>query len=585
MKGLHRSQARALAALAAFSVSIAVAPDTAHAGGLELLPGGSRSLMRGGAVVARAEDPMVLMHNPAGLTALHGDRVMLNIDLTLQSMCFDPYGYYGWGVYSGDRSEFGDPLAVETDGDGDPEIGATYATTPLPEMCNSAETLPLPHLAWAVELSDDWSIGFGFVAPTVVPGLRYGGDDGTISIDGKAFPTPTRYQIIEQKIDFAFAPSFGVAYDIADWLALGVNLQVAMISARTMAVQNSTSGTQPSSDWFAEIRATDLFIPALTFGAMVKPTKSLTFGATFRWVDGLEGSGDVTYETNTFHRGSTEPGRPVPFENDSVTLTDISVELPWAATIGVRYAGLLSGGHDAAGTSKQPKNDDPMATESWDVELDATYTFGSFNDENRARAGDDVLIISRVAGGGTALVPTEELPEVTINRHQLDSVAVRLGGSYAILPQRLQVHAGSFFESRGIEASYASIDSWAFARVGVGLGVIWRIDSVDLFAGYGHVFQETLEITSPPHQNVEDHVDGDPASGFDKRVGGTFNRLGQREGGVVLEDPSEPSSGDAVAKAQQASALPSPARPDRVINAGKYTASFDIISVGVQYRY
>jgi hypothetical protein len=582
MKGLPRSQRTALAALAAFSIS--VAPSTVQAGGLELLPGGSRSLMRGGAVVARAEDPMTLLHNPAGLTSLHGDRVMLNIDLTLQSMCFDAYGYYGWGVYDDARSEFGDPLAIETDRNGDPIIGATYATTPLPEICNTAETLPLPHLAWAVELSDDWAIGFGFVAPTVVPGLRYGGDDGTISVDGKSFPTPTRYSIIEQKIDFAFAPSFGLAYDVTEWLALGVNLQVAMISARTMAIQNSTSGTQPSSDWYAEVSATDLFIPALTFGAMVKPTKNLTFGATFRWVDGLEGSGDVTYETNTFHQGSTKAGEPVPFENDPITLDDISVELPWAATVGVRYAGLLSGGNDAGEKGKK-QNDDPMATELWDVELDATYTFGSFNDENRARAGDDVLIISRVAGGGIALVPTEELPEVKINRHQLDSVAVRLGGSYAVLPQQLQVHAGSFFESRGIETSYAGIDSWAFARIGVGLGAIFRIDSVDLYASYGHIFQETLEIVSPPHQNVEDHVDGDPASGFDKRVGGRFNGLGQREGGVVLEDPSEPSSGDAVAKGQQASALPSPARPDRVINAGKYTASFDIISVGVQYRY
>jgi hypothetical protein len=195
------------------------------------------------------------------------------------------------------------------------------------------------------------------------------------------------------------------------------------------------------------------------------------------------------------------------------------------------------------------------------------------------------LIISRSAGGGTALVPTEEIEAVTLDRHQLDAIAVRLGGSYSVLPRFLQVHAGGFFESRGVEASYASIDSFAFARVGVGAGVMMRIDSVDLYAAYGHIFQETLEVVSPPHQNVEDHDDGDVTSGFDKRVGGEFDNLGQRVGGTVLEDPEEPSSGDATAKLQQASALPSPARPDRVVNAGKYTASFDVISVGVQYRY
>lgn len=582
MDGLLRSHRTALAALsmglAAFSM--ALAPSPAHAGGLELLPGGSRSLMRGGAVAARPEDPMVLLHNPAGLAALSGDRVMLNIDVTLHSMCFDPYGYYGWGVYDDASSEFGDPLEVRLDRSGDPIIGATYATTPLPEVCNSAEVLPLPHMAYAGKVSDDWAIGFGFVAPTVVTGLRFGGSDGTISIDGASFPAPTRYQIIEQKIDFAFAPSFGVAYQLADWIALGLNAQIAMISARTWAVQNATSGTQPSTDWLAEVRATDLFIPALTFGVLSKPTKSLTLAATFRWVDGLKGSGDITYETNTFHEGATSG--PVPFENDPVDLDDISVGLPWALTVGVRYAGLLPG---AGGEpAKEGENTDPMATERWDVELDATYTFGSIGDENTVKAGDDVLIISRVAGGGSALMPTEELPEVKLDRHMLDAVAVRLGGSYAVLPKVMQIHAGTFFESRGVEASYASIDSFAFARVGAGLGVMFRIDSVDLFAAYGHIFQETLEVVSPPHQNVEDH-DDDVTSGFDKRVGGSFDNLGRRVGGQVLEDPDEPSSGDATAKLQQASALPSPSRPDRVVNAGRYTASFDVISVGVQYRY
>src|SRR5687768_5099939 len=111
MKGLHRSIGTALAALAAYS--IIATPAAVHAGGLELLPGGSRSLMRGGAVLARPEDAMVLVHNPAGLTALHGDSFMFSLELTLHSMCFDPYGYYGWGVYSDDSSKFGDPLAVQ----------------------------------------------------------------------------------------------------------------------------------------------------------------------------------------------------------------------------------------------------------------------------------------------------------------------------------------------------------------------------------------------------------------------------------------------------------------------------------------
>jgi hypothetical protein len=537
--------------------------STARAGGFELLPGGTRSVARGGAVAARAEDPMTLLHNPAGLSSLPGDRIMLNIDLPLHSMCFDAYGYYGWGVYNEARSEFGDALDDD------------YATTPLPEVCNSAAILPLPSIAWAGKVSDDLTMGFGFVAPTLVPGLRFGGSDGTISVGGRAMPTPTRYQIIEQKVDFAFAPSLGLSYRFGPAFSLGGNLTVAMLSARTWAIQNQSSGTQPATDWLAEVEASDLFIPSLTIGGLFEPTRALDIGVVARIVDGFDGSGQVTYETNTFHKGATSG--PIPFENDPIELAGVRVGLASVITLGVRYAGLLGG--------EQKPDDDPMSSELWDVELDGSYTFNSLAGDNAVQSGDDVIIVSRVAGGGSSSPAQEALPEITFDRHQLDSVAVRLGGSFSVVPRSFAVHGGGFFESRGIEASYASIDSFAFARVGVGLGVMLRLGKFDLFAAYGHIFQETLEVVPPPHQNVEHADRADVTSGFDQRVGGTFNDLGIREGGRVLEDPSVPSQGDATAKLQQGSALPSPARPERIVNAGRYTASFDVISVAVQLRY
>jgi hypothetical protein len=166
-----------------------------------------------------------------------------------------------------------------------------------------------------------------------------------------------------------------------------------------------------------------------------------------------------------------------------------------------------------------------------------------------------------------------------------DSIAVRLGGSYAVAPREVALHAGGFYENRGIDAAYASVDSFAFARFGVGFGMTVRLGSVDLLAAYGHIFQETVEVVPPPHEPVEDFEAGDPTSGFDQRVGGTFAANGTRVGGVVLADPDAPSKGDAVARGQQSSAAPAPARPERVINAGKYTASFDVISVGLQYHF
>ena len=115
-----------------------------------------------------------------------------------------------------------------------------------------------------------------------------------------------------------------------------------------------------------------------------------------------------------------------------------------------------------------------------------------------------------------------------------------------------------------------------------------RFGPVDLMVAYAHIFGETLEVAPPPHQAVEDAANrDDPTSGFDKRVGGKFEADGDRVGGTVLEDPDAPDPGDADAVARAAAAVGGAVgrNPERVINAGKYTSSFDVISVGVTWRY
>jgi hypothetical protein len=164
---------------------------------------------------------------------------------------------------------------------------------------------------------------------------------------------------------------------------------------------------------------------------------------------------------------------------------------------------------------------------------------------------------------------------------------VRLGGSYSVLPRKLAVHAGGFFESRGVDPAHADINAFAFQRVGVGLGVVIRVGRFDLQGSYGHIFSETLDVAPPPHQAVDNAVPGNPRSGFDKRVGGTIGSDGSRVGGVVLDDPRAPPPGDAdaIAAKTQQSAVVTRYQPNRVINAGKYDARFDVVSVGVVYHF
>src|SRR5262245_22185013 len=104
----------------------------ANAGGLEYAGQGARSLGRGGASTARADDPMVLAHNPAGLAELRGTQLLLDLNLALMDACVDPSGYYGYGAYAG-----GSPSRLP-----DPDTGETV---PLPlgaQTSPSGMTLP-----------------------------------------------------------------------------------------------------------------------------------------------------------------------------------------------------------------------------------------------------------------------------------------------------------------------------------------------------------------------------------------------------------------------------------------------------------
>jgi hypothetical protein len=554
-----------------------VSGSTALAGGLELLPGGTHSVGRGGAIAARPSNPMTVLQNPAGLAFLAGDQLMLDFDTAFHSMCFEPYGYYGWGVYLPDeragtlvnldarRSEFGDPA------------GSRYSERHLDSVCNSAPVGPIPNASFAYHLTDALSIGFGFIAPVLVPGLQYGGSDGTIKVSDPELPTrptPTRYQMVNSEYLFGLSAVVGASYKVLPELSLGVALQVASGSGKNNAVMALQAGSSPADDMFVTVAAQDFFVPAVTFAVLAKPVPRVSLSGSFTWNDGIHGSGDVTFTTNTYHEGATGT-EFVPLQNDPIELRSIDVELPWSATIGVRYAQPLPGA----------RSGDPLDTEIWDVELDATYTFLAQNGSNNSiDIGEEVVLEVARANGmpeKALRIKQEDIEGFTVEAHQLNSVVVRLGGSYNPLPGRLGLSAGAFFESRGVEPAYATIENFAFGRLGLGLGVQMRFGSIDFSAAYAHIFQEIVDVAPPPHEPREEATD-DPTSGFDQRIYEDGNLSDQPK-----RDPAAPApeDGDAIASWQQAGVFESAERRRRVVNAGRYIASFNVLSVGFAYRF
>ena len=258
----------------------------------------------------------------------------------------------------------------------------------------------------------------------------------------------------------------------------------------------------------------------------------------------------------------------------------MQVAVPWVLTLGGRFAMPRNG--KLAFTAPTKVAVDPLAEELWDIEFDFAYNLNARTSKNQVDVGEDVALQFRVADGTpqTPLnVPHQDLESLVVDKHLRNYTAYRLGTTINVVPQLLGISAGGFFESRGADPAYASIDSFAFARLGLGGGVVLRLGSVDLQAAYQHVFQETIEVVPPPHQPRTAATDS-PTSGFDQRI--------YRDGvldSTPTRDPAAPSHGDAVAAGQQSALFETAQRRARVINAGRYTASFDIVSVGAAYKF
>jgi hypothetical protein len=160
-------------------------------------------------------------------------------------------------------------------------------------------------------------------------------------------------------------------------------------------------------------------------------------------------------------------------------------------------------------------------------------------------------------------------------------VGLRLGGSWNIMPGLLQASLGGFFQSRAVQADYMSIDNFGAARTGFGLGLMVRLGPIELMASYAHVFQETMNIAPPTHEPREQASD-DPKRGFDQRIYDDGNLSAE-----PVADPRvpKPSRADGVASVRQTAVFESEDQRARVVNAGRYTASFNIVSIALTHRF
>jgi long-subunit fatty acid transport protein len=129
-----------------------------------------------------------------------------------------------------------------------------------------------------------------------------------------------------------------------------------------------------------------------------------------------------------------------------------------------------------------------------------------------------------------------------------DTVSVRLGGEYRVLPEVLDVRAGTFVENGAAPDAYSHIDFPSFDRLGLGLGLTWHaLKTLSLSAGYMHIFQETREVSEAKGKQFQ-----------------------QRPAHPCPQECTDPETGAPV--------------PGVVANAGTFETGFDLLSFGVDFR-
>lgn len=232
---------------------------TAHAGGMVLPVRGVRSLARGGAFVAGADDADALWLNPAGLAHLRGNNK--------RALMFDAAFVYQTVDYT----------RIDSDGD------------PLPTVTNQQPGQPIPTLAGALGIGDRLVIAGGLASP--YGGLhRYGGDGpqryASVSLDGSRFVVVT----------------VGVAYAVTDRLRVGATLQNMVSQITSRVVVSACPGAMtcasedPSFDAAVELEQNDYVSPSGSIGVQYDAADSLTLGLAMQAPARVSGSGTLTLE-------------------------------------------------------------------------------------------------------------------------------------------------------------------------------------------------------------------------------------------------------------------------------------------------
>ena len=545
--------------VAALLFSFALGPSLAHAGGTDYVARGTRALGRGGAFMARADDPTALGYNPAALAFLPGYQLQLGSHLAFYDACVQRSGGYDDSGVSTSfffESRFGFP---------DPSNPGNYASQGFPLVCRDGAPGPSPQLVFTGHPLPELGFAIGILSPSAVGSGTWGNPDGSVDVNGMNLPNPLRYAQVHQEL-LLFHPSVGIGWSPVEWISVGLTLQWGIAIVDNLNHTSSGGGPEdPADDVRTQLSATDFFVPAMIASVHVVPIDELDIAFSARITDSIDADATLNLTTGTF--GTSMNGSLEPTAN-TVSGATLHAGLPWELGLSVRYADRRRARpRDPERVGRTTgRVEDRMVNESFDLELDVVYLINSQVTDFVVRnpAGAAVTICSvEDDDPATPCNPLDApLPgTLPIVKGWQDQISIRAGGDWNVLPGTLAIRGGLHFETNGLSASFATQDFMPGMRFGMHLGLTVRFERFDISAAYAHIFQL-------------DHVVSTMNAGY-RLVAATSTTAHCTDPPDPDYDPSRPVSSRGCY----------PSGAGAVVNGGTYFADYNVLSLSARYHF
>jgi long-subunit fatty acid transport protein len=458
---------------------------------------GARAGGRAGAFTAKADDLSAVEVNPAGLAKI--DETLIQIG--------NRFSYNNYSYTRAPTKDYGNLQ------------NGVAPTVSFPTVSNqSPGQLADPIVGVASKLGlKDWGFALAAYAPPGIANEDFPQDGGQ------------RYMMVSREaliLDY----SASAAWKYNDIFGLGVTLSwihVPQLNYSLVIDGNVLTGmAHPVSspyDMLASTTGSDAFTFNAILGAWFRPVPFLEFGISGQVIpaDIVTQSQLTITPLNPALEGNvslTRNGQPA---ND-VTIT---LPLPMVLRTGARYRQLKG------------------KREVFDVEVDVDY-------ETWSRVKSFLLATNGLAAN--FMNQTLNIGNIDIAKNWNDTVAIKLGGDYALLPDKLTLRGGVYYETAVANAAYANVDFPGGQEIGATVGASVFFGHVELAAAYEARIQPSVTI-SEAGARVYQQVPGSPClPPYTNTTTCNPNYLGQ----------------------------PSPA-----VNAGTYSAQSHILSLDFLYRF